>query len=447
MHKSIWGGDSMDLNEAKKTLINGYEGFGFKYGFGTMTEDNNGVYLTFRVAKCVITNDDIRAYAAFSEKKPGFESPLSCGICTASYREHILITTDPYPVYSRFPFVQSIPISQKITVGIPSKDKIYAEIGPLSDDFLNFFRLNRDFHLSFNMTSQRGWGAGPPPGSIPPEQVIATNIRDTYNKPTTIKVFNLFETSVQNALVKSSKIIEDCLFQLSYLKRVALWLMEEWPNKRYGLSLPQSFQFGPNFEGFNFTFPPSFNSDVIRFYLLGMTSRVPELSFLAFYQVLEYFFVSVSNEQLYEELSHQTKDPKFISSSDQLDRLVQTVDKHKRENNETEMLKSVLTKFVDESELMKFISSYERHLGQNVYTKKHDVFGTDVEIRLQEKHTIGNTAKHIKETRDALVHSTDRYEGGVRHIPFTKTTSEIERDIPLIKFLAQRAIISSAKAR
>jgi len=54
-------------------------------------------------------------------------------------------------------------------------------------------------------------------------------------------------------------------------------------------------------------------------------------------------------------------------------------------------------------------------------------------------------AKHIKEIRNALVHSTDKYERRVRHVPFTKTTEKIAQDIPLMKFLAERVIISSAK--
>jgi hypothetical protein len=156
----------------------------------------------------------------------------------------------------------------------------------------------------------------------------------------------------------------------------------------------------------------------------------------------------VSNERLYEKLANQIKDPKFtVSQNKQIDQLVQIVDKHKRQTDETGMLKNVLNKYVDEAELIQFISSYEKHLNQNVYSTKHNVFGTEIAIPLQENHTIGNTAKHIKETRNAIVHSTDRYEGEIRHIPFSETTSEIERDIPLIKFLAERVIISSANAR
>ncbi len=110
------------------------------------------------------------------------------------------------------------------------------------------------------------------------------------------------------------------------------------------------------------------------------------------------------------------------------------------------MLKNVLNKYVEETRLIEFISSYEKYLGQCVYTTKHNVFGTEINIPLEKVHAIANTAKHIKETRNAIVHSTDRFGEGIRHIPFTETTAQIERDIPLIKFLAERVIISASKA-
>ena len=137
--------------------------------------------------------------------------------------------------------------------------------------------------------------------------------------------------------------------------------------------------------------------------------------------------------------------PSFSISKSNLARLVQDVTDDRQERDETEMLKNVLNRFVDKNDLIEFIKTYEKHLGNNVYSKRHNVFGVIVEVQLDESHVIGNISKHIKEIRNALVHSTDRYSGSARHIPFTKTTKKIEQDIPLIKFLAERVIIASAE--
>jgi hypothetical protein len=270
------------------------------------------------------------------------------------------------------------------------------------------------------------------------------DVRNMYPELRTIKVHNLHYSNVEQALEKSSKIIEDCLFELAYLKNARFWMVEEWPHKR--LASNSRFKFGERFAGWKLPMKATFNSEIIRFYQLGMTSTLPELKFLAYYQVLEYFFASVTMQKLTEAIASQIKDPKFKMSNDQLVHVVQTINNFSNENNETRMLKNVLSKFIDETELISFIQLYEDHLKlkERPYSKKHDVFGTSVEIPLETGHCISNVAIHIKETRNALVHSTDRREGSVRHVPFTSTTKQIERDIPLIKYLAEKVIVASS---
>lgn len=188
----------------------------------------------------------------------------------------------------------------------------------------------------------------------------------------------------------------------------------------------------------------NFVPDLIRFYLLGTGSDIPETQFLAYYQILEYFFISTSNEKVYEKLSNKIKDPRFSHSNTSLDKLVQIVTKHRQANDETAMLKNVLNKFIDPKELIEFMTQYEKFLEKQVYSKSHTVFGESITIPLESGHVIGNLASQIKEIRNALVHSTDRFERKTRHIPFTKTTELIKQDVPLLKFLAEKIIIASA---
>ena len=53
--------------------------------------------------------------------------------------------------------------------------------------------------------------------------------------------------------------------------------------------------------------------------------------------------------------------------------------------------------------------------------------------------------KRVKIIRNALVHSSDRYERKERYIPTASAESEIRKEIPLMKYLAERVIIGSAK--
>jgi hypothetical protein len=153
---------------------------------------------------------------------------------------------------------------------------------------------------------------------------------------------------------------------------------------------------------------------------------------------------SVSDEQLYNKLSRRINDPKFSTSSSNLDRIIQDTLTHKRETDETEMLKLVLNKFVDEGELIAFIKEYETWLDENLYTKKRSMFGENIEVKADSGHVVGNVAKRVKIIRNALVHSSDRYERNQRYIPTTSAENMIRQEVPLMKYLAEKVIIASA---
>jgi len=50
----------------------------------------------------------------------------------------------------------------------------------------------------------------------------------------------------------------------------------------------------------------------------------------------------------------------------------------------------------------------------------------------------------IKIIRNALVHSSDRYEGKKSYVPFSESTEIVEKHIPLLKFLAEKVIFATS---
>ena len=111
------------------------------------------------------------------------------------------------------------------------------------------------------------------------------------------------------------------------------------------------------------------------------------------------------------------------------------------------MLKSVLNKFINEDELIDFIREFEVILGENIYTKKKVLFGNEIAaINLQSGHVFGTISKHIKITRNAIVHSSDRHERNDRFIPYSKSSMEtLKNELPLLKFISEKIIISTAE--
>lgn len=420
----------MEFDEAKAALKNGY----LTAGLELVDEHSEELFFKYRDLLFRITKEGITEYADSEEFRSTLEvAPVECSICSSTYREQIVQPLDlrrirPHQLWER-----------GFLFGDSGGDSLYVEISLASTQFVNYFLFDEAYiQLSLERMRMRRRFAKSNSDSKP------LDIREQLYIPITIKVYNIPENSTDAALKYSSRVIESCLFELSYLNHITLGLMNEWVIRRRE-QRDRPFEFGESVRGRQLPLPTAnFNPDIIRFYQLGMSSDEPVLQFLAFYQVLEYFFIMVSDEQLYNKLSRQLNDPKFKTTRRHLDNLIKNVVEHKRSTDEKEMLKNVLNKFIDETELIKFIQAYEDHLGDKLYSKKRSIFGEEVEVRLESGHVMGNVAKSIKAVRDALVHSSDRYERRPRHIPFSKTTEIVKQEIPLIKFLAEKVIIASA---
>ncbi len=376
--------------------------------------------------KLRITEEDINEYIDSEEFRSTIENaPVECSICSPTYREQIIQ-----------PLTQKLPLGvEGFVFGNSSEEQLYVSISNASTQFINYFRFDKKYlqHCLTKMCS-----------SIGISRSGVTDIRSLLYSPFTIRVCNMSEGNVESAIKHSSALIDSCLFTLAYSKDVSFALVNEWPSLT-----KREFSLIENFVGL---YPAiqqplptvTYHSDLVRFYLLGTSSDIPDLQFLSFYQVLEYFFLKVSDEKLYDQLFRRLSDPNFRPTPFFLDRLIQDVIDHNKITDETEMLKNVLYKFIDKEEVIEFINMHETHFGEKWYTTQRELFGKNVVVSQHEDHIIGTIANRIKIIRNAIVHSSDRYERYPRHIPFSESTKIIECEIPLVKFLAEKVIIASA---
>ena len=154
----------------------------------------------------------------------------------------------------------------------------------------------------------------------------------------------------------------------------------------------------------------------------------------------------VSDEELFNRTKSIINSPTFNSSYDNVNKLLAVLKKHERNLDETSMLKRVITKFVDEEELINFILELENKLKEKSYSKpKEDIFGEKIPIKLEEGHTIGNSAKIIKHIRNSLVHSSDKYTREDCVVPFSQSESIVTKYIPIVKYLAEKVIYANGK--
>lgn len=415
----------MDFDEARKELLTAYESLEFR----VVDPHARELLLQNDACRLRLCDADIEEYAALTEIRASLtQAPNACSVVSLKYREQLIRPLDTLRLSPMF----MIRGAETYLFGSRDGFEPYLEIGPATPHFIQRLRFDADLvdHVTRRFRMRR-------PGEY-------ADHSELFSRMITIRVHRLDAKSLAQATEASDRLIDAAFFELSYLKGIAVGTVEAWPNMRVR-GHRRHFRHGEIHHGRALPLPrTSFNPDILRFYQLGTSTDVPVLQFLSFYQVLEYFFISVSDAHLYDRLRTRLNDPRFRATASHLDRLVQDVLDHNRATDETEMLRAVLTKFVTEQEVIEFIRAYEEFLKEPYYSKKRTRFGVDIEVRLQEGHVLGNVAKVFKAVRNALVHSADRHERAERHVPFSKGTEIVEKEVPLVRFLAERVVIASA---
>lgn len=373
-----------------------------------------------------ISSEDLNRYKEFEKIRKEYQAgPYECSMVSKDYREQMISPADRF----MRPFMRN----GRIEFGGDDCGGLRVEIGDASDEFKNYFRFNEDF---FTISMDRLMRIGP--GRYQSDK----ELWDYTFTPTTIKVFNVGAKDTTDAVKKTDPLIEGCLFNQSYLNGQVFSIDEEWP-KRFSRKRP--FRMDESERRDKLPLPKGkINKDIIRIYQRGMATEDPVNQFLSFYQVMEYFFVAISDEELYRKLASIINDPSFVSRPRNLDKIIHETTSHKRETDETEMLRMVISKNCDESFLQDFIKRYEAHLEESWYTKKRTLFGVDTQVNTGSGHVIGNVSKRIKLIRNSLVHSSDQYNRKETFIPSQASEDIIRKEVPMVRHLAEKVIISNS---
>lgn len=250
--------------------------------------------------------------------------------------------------------------------------------------------------------------------------------------PYTIK-YNLERKVVKEKMLNDAlNCFESCLFKLAVDKGQAWQLFKE----RRSLSIIYTAE--DNVE-LNIPFA-NYDINLVNYYKVAVSSQFPSQSFLSFYHVLEYNFLSVSEEELQAKLRSNIQSTHFSGSLADIESIINTVKKHNDKSDEKDMLVRVLKKYIEVDELRAFIEKFEESTGERYYTKSQKIFGENLSINIKNEHTIPNTANVLKHIRNALVHSSDKYNREDCHIPLTESEELVSFYVPLVCFLAEKII-------
>lgn len=245
------------------------------------------------------------------------------------------------------------------------------------------------------------------------------------------------KTDAAKLLTRATTATKSALFKLAYTTGDCLELREA--------IMPTSMP-APKPEPLDNKIPNvAYNDDLLKYYKVAKSSIFPNQQFLSYYHVLEYYFLRVSDENLHTSVKAIVNAPTFSSSYENLTRLLGTLKKHDNSSDETEMLKAVLSKYVDEEELISFVQDLEQAAGEKVYSdSKKKVFGQAATINLQKGHALHAAARVTKQIRNALVHSSDKYNREDCFLPLSESEHVVRMYVPLVRFLAERVIYATS---
>lgn len=435
----------MDYSKAMNVLKQNYElaGYrvlgdvtdGFELSISSLTaaKDGSKELQSDWIDGILISSVDIKQFANSYETWSKMEiTPNDCSICNSEYRENLLgPLTEAASSWLKPDSIREIRFEcDEIDTSVT--------IAPCSMNFYNNFRFSRMMRYSIrNEISSRAKELG---DSIiePPIDIL------DLHRPYTVQVHNIDSTTIEDAILNSNNLIDSSLFHISVNIHLHLRACDKWIDSLYLKDMwsPSSKLYSEPFS----IKAEKFNPELLKYYWFGSSSNLPEQQFLSFYQIFEYFFLKVSEKNLYAKLKSTLDDKLFNTTSKNLDRIVALVQKHRSKMKDIQMLQLVLKTYLDEDYVIKYIQSHEDLLGEMIFSGQSQIFGKPVKVQLTSGHLWNSLANRFVVVRNALVHSSDKYERDERYIPLSIDSEIVERELPIIKHLAEMVIFATSES-
>ena len=196
----------------------------------------------------------------------------------------------------------------------------------------------------------------------------------------------------------------------------------------------------------------AYNTELVKYYNQGLSSDVPLAQYLAYYHVAEYFFQSISEQDVFQEIESYITSPAFSpynknSIKDFYKKIKKKIQSQKDNDvwDEKNGLLLCLKQFIpDISRLEQAISNLDTS-AISYYTTNDVPFadeGKAINFKLTAEEVYPVLRNRVYSVRNAIVHSKEGEK--LRYEPFIHD-KELAKEIPLIRAIAEEIIINSAK--
>lgn len=265
--------------------------------------------------------------------------------------------------------------------------------------------------------------------------------RTFRNSPITLKLAGCRTMTHDAALALLIKAAGTVLFQIDLLTDVpmSLWRrrLDNWRRPKKPARQVKELQY-PQME-FD-------NAPLSLYWYARSASGIPLLQFLAFYQVMEFYFPIYSKSEAQRKLKRILKDPTFrIDRDTDVARLLSAIQMSRSGafGDEKSQLRATLSECVDRDELRKYLEAD---------SERKDYFSTKGKVH--HKIPLANSvadlrndvADRIYDIRCKIVHTkSDLSDSNIELLlPFSPEAEQLTFDIELIQYLAQSVLVAGS---
>jgi hypothetical protein len=271
---------------------------------------------------------------------------------------------------------------------------------------------------------------------------------ETEKEKWTLKLSNIEVKTHEEAQKLLIKVANSLFFQIDLLTDMSLTLVPEKENcysRKIRASMNKSSAksktelMAPKFE---------YDDEAMSFYWYAKNADgMPLLQFLAYYQVIEYYFPAYIEPKAKSQIEKIITNPNFKISIDadirKLLNVIREFANHKAFKDEKEILEYIVKSCISGKELKDFISLETERT--KFYSSINDEISKEI-ISLNsdiEEILLAQVARRIYDIRCQIVHSKEGYENRLN--PYSPKIKRLDYDLELIEFISKRILIAHSK--
>jgi hypothetical protein len=304
-----------------------------------------------------------------------------------------------------------------------------------------FEELKEDERIDFTLSADEGTAIV---GLSPPSESLKALSSNAERATLSLKISGISIMRHDHAVGLLRRIADSLFFQIDLSLGVAFNLMRERIGPAY---IGMRRRTVASINELQFPTQEYDNAPMSLFFYARSAHGMPLLQFLAYYQVIEFYFPIYYKAEAKRKIRRILKDPSFRADRDtDIGRVLSSLTSGRgTSGDERSMIRATIQECVDPHELRGFLTETEER-AEFFSSKTKGITSTKIPIADASADLRNHVADRIYEIRCKIVHTKaeaqEREEG--RLLPFSKEADLLYDDIALARYLAQRVLITAS---